>query len=101
MTHWSDDCPIAEYYDETEHDWWGRAPDSEHYGCRHHPRHDDREWVAGPGILMHTLPIEEDTWCNCQAIPGTQNYPGPWHERAGEPHYPCYSDDEGTHDAPR
>lgn len=28
-------------------------------------------------------------WCNCQAIPGSLNYPGPWHKRAGEPHYPC------------
>ena len=31
----------------------------------------------------------DSSWCNCQAIPGTWNYPGPWHERAGEDHYPC------------
>ena len=23
----------------------------------------------------------EDTWCNCQAIRGTANYPGPWHPK--------------------
>lgn len=22
---------------------------------------------------------EANAWCNCQAIPGTPNYPGPWH----------------------
>src|SRR5690606_3290055 len=32
---------------------------------------------------------EPSAWCNCQAIPGSQNYPGPWHERGGEKHYPC------------
>jgi hypothetical protein len=25
-----------------------------------------------------------DNWCNCQAIPGTVNYPGPWHPK-GDP----------------
>jgi hypothetical protein len=24
-------------------------------------------------------PPNADEWCNCQAIPGTPNYPGPWH----------------------
>lgn len=28
-------------------------------------------------------------WCNCQAIPGSASYPGPWHEKGGEAHYPC------------
>jgi hypothetical protein len=37
-----------------------------------------------------TQPQPGDTWCNCQAIPGTPNYPGPWHEKGGEKHYPCY-----------
>lgn len=23
----------------------------------------------------------EDTWCNCQAVRGTANYPGPWHPK--------------------
>jgi len=26
----------------------------------------------------------EDTWCNCQAVRGTANYPGPWHPK-GDP----------------
>lgn len=30
-------------------------------------------------------------WCNCQAIDGSENYPGPWHERGGEKHYPCHA----------
>jgi hypothetical protein len=38
----------------------------------------------------HRTTSSSDTWCNCQAIPGTENYPGPWHEYAGEDHYPCY-----------
>lgn len=33
---------------------------------------------------------QQSTWCNCQAIPGSINYPGPWHEKSGESHYPCY-----------
>lgn len=32
--------------------------------------------------------IDNDS-CNCQAIPGTENYPGPWHVRGDAPHYPC------------
>lgn len=40
--------------------------------------------------MMRTdLPVEEKDWCNCQAVPGTPQFPGPWHERGGEPHYPC------------
>lgn len=40
--------------------------------------------------MMRTdLPIEERDWCNCQAVPGTPQFPGPWHQRGGEPHYPC------------
>lgn len=31
----------------------------------------------------------ESDWCNCQAIEGSENYSGPWHERGGAPHYPC------------
>lgn len=30
-----------------------------------------------------------DWWCNCQAIPGTENFPGPWHPVADQPWYPC------------
>lgn len=36
-------------------------------------------------------------WCNCQAIEGAANYPGPWHPVADEPWYPCaqeQADDE-------
>lgn len=35
-----------------------------------------------------------DEWCNCQAIEGTANYPGPWHPKADEPWYPCGEDVE-------
>ena len=30
-------------------------------------------------------------WCNCQAISGSENYPGPWHPKGDQPHYPCAS----------
>lgn len=33
--------------------------------------------------------MSDAPWCNCQAIPGTQNYPGPWHPKGDEPWYPC------------
>jgi hypothetical protein len=26
-----------------------------------------------------------ESWCNCQAIPGTVNYPGPWHPTGDTP----------------
>jgi hypothetical protein len=26
-----------------------------------------------------------DTWCNCQAVHGTVNYPGPWHPTGDTP----------------
>lgn len=32
---------------------------------------------------------EDPGWCNCQAIPGTVNYPGPWHPEGDQPFYPC------------
>lgn len=38
--------------------------------------------------LEESMDVESD-WCNCQAIPESLNYPGPWHKRADEPHYPC------------
>ncbi len=41
------------------------------------------------GLVEGRVKPPMDTWCNCQAIPGTANYPGPWHERGGESHYPC------------
>lgn len=31
-------------------------------------------------------------WCNCQAVEGTINYPGPWHPVADQPWYPCALD---------
>lgn len=33
--------------------------------------------------------MNQAEWCNCQAIPGTRTYPGPWHPRGDESHYPC------------
>lgn len=44
--------------------------------------------------MTNECPPPVSDWCNCQAIPGTENYPGPWHERGGEPHYPCSSTEE-------
>jgi transcriptional regulator with XRE-family HTH domain len=48
--------------------------------------------------ICNTLGIEPaersrlvDEACNCQAVPGTENYPGPWHIRGDAPHYPCAS----------
>lgn len=45
--------------------------------------------VAIDAILDRPAAAPADEWCNCQAIHGTTTYPGPWHERGGEPHYPC------------
>lgn len=34
-------------------------------------------------------PVCPDTpWCNCQTIPGTTNYPGPWHPSGDTPECP-------------
>jgi hypothetical protein len=35
-------------------------------------------------------------WCNCQSVPGTDNYPGPWHPRGDAPHYPCSQEVDAT-----
>lgn len=40
-------------------------------------------------LLWPDMADEGDDACNCQAIPGTHNYPGPWHVRGDAPHYPC------------
>lgn len=33
-------------------------------------------------------------WCNCQAVPGTAAYPGPWHPRGDARHYSCSQDSD-------
>jgi hypothetical protein len=38
-------------------------------------------------------------WCNCQATPGTQNYPGPWHPKGDESWYPCSRQDDEENDS--
>lgn len=38
-------------------------------------------YVAG---LLRRRAAELADWCNCQAVPGTENYPGPWHPK-GDP----------------
>ena len=45
---------------------------------------DVERLVRFVGALFEVRP-----WCNCQSIPGSVNYPGLWHVRGGEPHYPC------------
>lgn len=62
---------------------WCRLPVGHDGG---HLGDDGSEWGQGAA----------DTWCNCQAIPGTPNYPGPWHEKGGEAHYPCAQPPAGS-----
>jgi hypothetical protein len=35
--------------------------------------------APNPDYRPEDDPERPTEWCNCQAIPGTANYPGPWH----------------------
>jgi hypothetical protein len=53
-------------------------------------------WLDAEDVRARAEQLASSTWCNCQAIPGTVNYPGPWHERGGEAHYPCAQGRRGS-----
>lgn len=48
-----------------------------------------QKWTRLLGMVREVrkagiMPRAEGQWCNCQAIPGTVRYPGPWHPK-GDP----------------
>lgn len=56
--------------------------------CERTPRDVDTEdiidsLVAGGFLVLAPEEVMTD-WCNCQAVGGTANYPGPWHPK-GDP----------------